>query len=171
MKYFIWFLILFLLLLVQGGVLEPLRVTANLILIVVAISAILADFNQGLIITVMGGLLLDFLSGSPDGLASMSLICAFLFVDFLLKEILARDPNQFILASSVAVCTVIYFLGFLIFNKFFGMFGLSAVVDVRYILTYQLPLTLFWNLVFGYPIYQLYLFIENVQSIRSSTIN
>jgi hypothetical protein len=165
MRNIIWFLSLFILLVIQAGILLPLHIShINLILIVVALAALLSDFNQGLVITVLGGLLLDFLSGSADGLLSMSMVISFLIVHLLLNEILARDANRFILAASVGGATVIYFAAFIVLTQIFGWIGLAGEPDTRYLLSVQLPLSMMWNLIFTYPIFLFYTLIQNLVS-------
>jgi|GEM_PF-3492007 hypothetical protein len=161
----VWLLSSFVLLLIQGGILLPLRISpVNLILVVVAMAVILSDFNQGLLITVMGGLLLDFTSGLPDGLISISLLVAFLILHFIMNEILSREPNRFILFSAVLAASIIYFIAFLAVDKLFGFIGLASRLDIRYILVVQLPLTVLWNSIFAYPIFRYYLITQNLAS-------
>lgn len=165
MRNIIWFLALTVLLFLQAGVLQPLHIAPiGLILVVVAVSALLSDFNQGLIITLLGGILMDFVSGAPDGLLSMSLLSAFLIMHLILSEILSRDPNRFILAASVVGSTIVYFVAFIVFAKLFSFFGLTDATDTGYLLTIQLPLNLMWNLIFAYPVFLFYTLIQNLVS-------
>src|SRR5438067_1553494 len=130
MRNLIWFIFLFLLLLVQGGILMPLHIAPlNLALVVVTMAVILSDFGQGLVITLMAGLLLDFISGSPDGLVSISFLIMFLALHFLLKEILAKEANRYILAVSIATGTILYFIVFLAISRMFGWLHLVEKLD------------------------------------------
>ncbi len=161
----IWFIALFLLLLIQGGILLPLHISpVNLILVVVALSTILSDFKQGFIITLFGGLMLDFISGSPDGLITMSMIIVFLVLHLILREFLSREPNRFILAATVVVATIFYYLAFLVTDRLFVIVHLAEKADVGYLLTVQLPLSMMWNLIFAYPIFLYYSLIQNLAS-------
>ena len=163
MKNIIWFFALFLLLLLQAGILLPLHLApVNLILIIVSIAVILSDFNQGLVITIIGGLLLDFVSGSPDGLVSISLLTAYLLMRVVLNRVLSREPNRFILAASVAATTFLYFFAFLAADRLFSIINLIQSTDLLYLFTVQLPLTLMWNLIFAYPIFVFYSFVQNL---------
>ncbi len=165
MRNIIWFIALIILLLIQAGILVPLGTApVSLILIVVAIATILSYFWQGLIITLLGGLLLDFVSGSPDGLISMSMVAVFLLMHLLFNELLSREPNQYILAASVAVSTVVYYLVYVAVTNFFEVLGLTGTPDTRYLLTVQLPLALMWNLIFAYPIFRYYVLVQNLAS-------
>jgi hypothetical protein len=161
----IWFLALFILLLIQGGILLPMHIApAHLILIVVALATILSEFKQGMIITLLGGLLLDFVSGSPDGLITMSVLTVFLMLHLVLREFLSREPNRFILAATIAGGTLIYYFGFIVLSKFFGILHLAEKSDVRYLLSVQLPLAMMWNLIFAYPIFKYYLLTQSLAS-------
>jgi len=165
MRNVIRFIALFLLLLIQGGILLPLHIgPISLILVIVAIAVILSDFNQGLVITLIGGLLLDFVSGSPDGLVSIALLAVFLIMHVVLNEILSREPNSYILAASVAASTVLYFIVFLVVDRLFGFLSLTQRPDIGYMLSVQLPLSLMWNLIFAYPIYKFYSLTQNLAS-------
>lgn len=164
MRPFIWFFSLFLLLIVQAGILIPLHLApVNLILIMVVSCALLTELNLSLILTLTGGLLLDFVSGTPEGLVTMSLLVVFLLLYFVLNSIIAREPNQIILFSSVAAATVAYFIVFLILNQVFGFLRLGTALDTAYILRHELPLTIFFNLMFTYPVFQYYLWIHKWQ--------
>jgi hypothetical protein len=161
MRPLIWFLSLFILLIIQAGVLVPLHLApVNLILIMVVAAVLLSDFGLGLALTLTGGLLLDFVSGSPDGLVTMSLICVFLILYFIVNSVLAREVSQIILFTSVAAATLVYFLLFFLFNQFFGLFHLATHLGVKYILTVELPLMLLFNLIFTYPVFQYYLWTQ-----------
>ncbi|HEX9503200.1 MAG TPA: hypothetical protein VF974_02655 [Patescibacteria group bacterium] len=165
MRNIIWLIALFILLLIQGGILLPLHLApVNLILIVVALATILSDFKQGLIITILGGLLMDFVSGSPDGLITMSLLIVFLILHLILKEFLSREPNRFILVATVASGTILFYFAFLVVDQLFGIIHLAEKSDVRYLLSVQLPLAVMWNLIFSYPVFQYYFLTQSLAS-------
>jgi hypothetical protein len=165
MKPLIWFVSLFLLLIVQAGVLLPLRLApVNLILVMILVAVLLSDFGLGLGLTITGGLLLDFVSGAPDGLITMSLLGIFLLAYFVLNTLLSRDPNQVILFTTVAGGTAAYIIFFLLFNQFFKIFHLGTPVGVGYLFKVELPLSLLFNLIFTYPIFQYYQWVTHLQS-------
>jgi hypothetical protein len=165
MRNIIWFFALLILIIIKAGVLLPLHITpVNLILVVVAMATILSEFNQGLIITIMGGLLLDFVSGSPDGILSMSLIVVFLVMHLILREFLSREPNRFVLSAAVAGSTIIFFLAYILVSELFGLVNLAPVIDLKYLFSVSLPLTLMWNLIFAYFIFYYYSFVQNLVS-------
>lgn len=161
MKLIIWFLSLFILLVIQAGVLMPLHLApVSLILIMVVVSALLADFNFGLGLSLAGGLFLDFASGTPDGLITMSILCVFVLLYFIVNSVLARDASQIILFTSVASATIAYFIIFLLLDQIFGLFQLTADLGYKYVLTVQLPLAVLFNLIFTYPVLKYYLWIQ-----------
>lgn len=112
----------------------------------------------------MGGLLLDFASGSPDGLQTMSLLATFGVLHLVLREFLTREPNRYVFAATVFGGTLAYFVAFLFINRFFGFLHITIRPDLRFTLTTQMPLTMIWNLVFTYPIMRLYIFVQNMVS-------
>ncbi len=165
MRNIIWFLALIVLLLFQAGVLLPLRIAPiNLILVVVAMATLLSEFSQGLVIAFMGGVLLDFVSGTPDGVMSMSIIIVFVVMHLILNQLLSKEPNKFILAASVAGSTIVYFLAHIILSKFFELFSFAPELDLDYLLTVSFPLSLMWNLLFAYFIFRYYYFVQNLAS-------
>jgi hypothetical protein len=157
MKYIIWFLSLFFLLVIQAGVLVPLHVPAvNLILVMVVAATLLSEFEFALGLTLTGGLLLDFVSGTPDGILTASTLIVFLLLYFIVNSIIAREPNQIILFSSVAATTIGYFL---IVELFYH-------TGYKFVLTRQLPWALLFNLLLTYPVFMYYLLIQK-WTIRS----
>ncbi|OGE74188.1 MAG: hypothetical protein A3I07_01445 [Candidatus Doudnabacteria bacterium RIFCSPLOWO2_02_FULL_42_9] len=165
MRNIIWFFALILLLVLQNGILVPLHIiSVNLVLIVVAIATLLSEFNQGLIITLMGGLITDFMSGLPDGVMTISFLLAFLILHFILNEILAREANRFILGVAVLGSTLVYFFSVIFVSYIFSWFNLVTQIDFMYLLSSRLPLLLLWNLIFTYPILMYYTWIQNLAS-------
>ncbi|MBX4191449.1 MAG: rod shape-determining protein MreD [Candidatus Doudnabacteria bacterium] len=161
----VWFMALSLLLLIQSGVLLPFHIApAHLIMIVIALATILSEFRQGLIITLLGGLLLDFVSGSPDGVITMSLLIVFLVLHVVLREFLSREPNKYILAATIAGGTLIYYLAYIAINRLFMWIHLADKTDVRYLFSVQLPLAIMWNLIFAYPIFKFYILTQSLAS-------
>ena len=132
----------------------------NLVLVLIIAAVLLADFNTGLGLTLAGGLLLDFISGSPDGLVTMSLLGVFLLSYFIVNSVLSREVNQFILFTSVAGATLSYFILFLLFNRIFGFFHLDTPLGFRYIFTVELPLMLLFNIIFTYPVFQYFILVQ-----------
>jgi hypothetical protein len=156
MRNIIWFLAIVFLLIIQAGVFLPLHITSvSLILIVTALAALLSDFDQGLIIVLLGGLTLDIISSSLDGIVSISLILVFLILHLILNEFLSREPNQLIIFATVAGATILFFGTFMIFDQ---------TPDIAYQLTVKLPIALIWNIIFAYPIYLYYTWIQNLVS-------
>lgn len=171
MRPIIWLLSLLLLLIIQAGVLVPLNLTpVNLILVMVTVAVLLADLNLGLGLAITGGVLLDLAAGTPDGLMALSLLCVFLFLYWIVNSALAREPSQVILFTSVAAGTIAYFIIFLLLNRVFGVFGLSAGLSTRYVLTVELPWSLMFNLLFTYPVFQYYLKVQKWTARSRSTI-
>lgn len=163
MRPLIWFLSLFFLLVVQAGVLEPLRFSpVNLILIMVVVAGFLSDFNHGLGLAIAGGLLLDFVSGSPDGLVTMSLLAVFLILYFVVNSVFSREMNQIILFTTVAAATISYFIFFLLLDQLFRIFNLSTSLGLGYLLTHELPLMLVFNLLLTYPVLKYYQWVWNL---------
>ena len=159
----IWFLAILFLLLLQISVFTPLRLSLlNLLLVLIVVSLIFASFDFGLAISLLCGILLDFLSGSADGVISFTLVSVFLLMYFVINFIVAREPSLIILFSSVIGATIGYYLVFVAFNQLFGLFGLSDSINYTNLFRDQLSISLILNLAFTYPILRFYLFIEKL---------
>ena len=165
MKILYYFVAIFLLLVFQQGVLVPLRIMPVNLLLVFSVAAMLvADFDTALGVAVTCGVLLDLTSGTPDGVIALSLLSAVLILHFILESWVSREANQPVLFSAAAGTTVAYFLLFLIFNRFFTIFNLGQDLQLSDYFLRALPLSLLFNLIFTYPVF---LFFSYVQSIRS----
>lgn len=170
MRNLLWFFAVLIMLFIQTGILFPLRLTpVNLILIMVCSAALISEFNTGLIIAMIGGLLMDFLSGSPDGLITASLLFVFLILYFVLNSLISREPNRFVLFSAVAVATVGFFAFFLGFNQVFSFFKISNSINLEYYFSVQLPIALVLNLVLTYPVFKFCLWVQNLIPSESTT--
>lgn len=161
MRNFLWLIAIFFLVVVQIGILQPLGIAAvSLMLILVIFSVILSDFNQGLFITLASGVMTDFISGLPDGLLTLSLLAVFLSLHFIQHKILAREINRIMLFASVGFGTIIYFAAFLIFGGLSYFFRLMPKPDLSFIILRNLPLALILNLVFAFPMFVYYLYLQ-----------
>ena len=165
MKYIIYFLAIFLLLVIQQGILMPLGIMPVNLLLVFAVTAMLiADFNTALGITLACGVLLDLASGTADGLITMSLVSALLILYFLLNSWVSREANRLVLFSAVAGTTVLYFFLFMVFNRIFAVFNLGQNLQLNYFFLRILPLSLLFNLIFTYPIFLYFSYVRSIQN-------
>ena len=162
MKYLIWLLAIFLLLVFQVGVLLPLHLTpVNLILVFLVVTVVMSDFDSSLVIALIGGMMLDLISGTADGMISLSMFTIFLILYFILHALVNKEPSNLILFSSVAVTSIVYFFVFLAFNAIFLIFRLNQTLDYKYFLGSELILTLFFNLLFTYPVFKYYSYVQS----------
>ena len=142
---------------------------ANLILIVICCTVLISDYNLALTLTIFGGILLDLLSASRDGLITASFLLVFLILHFVLNSVLNREPNRFVLFVSVAAATIGFYVFFLILNEILSFIHLSQGMDIVYYVKKQLPLALASNLVFTFPIFKFCSWIQkgtpSVQSV------
>ncbi len=162
MKYLIWLFSIFFLLVIQIGALMPLQITAvNLILVFLVVAIVISDFDTSLAIALIGGVMLDLISGSADGIISMTMFSIFLIMYFILHTLLHKEPSMLILFSSVAITTIIYFFVFLGLNSIFLVFHLNHVMDYKYFFGDKLISNLFFNLLFTYPVYKYYSVVQS----------
>ena len=154
---------LFLLLIIQEGVLNRLNISpVNLILIFLIIVGILNSLRFALALGLVGGLMLDFTSPFPDGLIIVCCLIVILLLDFVINKILAREPSYLIYFGSVLGGTIVFFVSLVIVNKIFIIFKINSLLNYDYILFHASWIGLILNLIFTYPVLRLYLFMENL---------
>ena len=158
----IWLIGILGLLILQTAVLLPLGVgPVNLLLVLVVVSLLFAGFDFGLGLAVGAGVILDFLSGAPDGIFALTFVVVFLLLYFIINNVLSREPNLLILFSSVAASTISYFIFLMIFNQLFKVVHLGSEINWRAVVLSDLPWSLFFNLLATYPVSRYYLAFEN----------
>jgi cell shape-determining protein MreD len=163
MKYLIWFFAIFVLLIFQAGVLSPLGISpVNLALVLVVMAMLCTDFDTALVITLTSGILLDLVSGNADGLNALTLFSVLLIMNLIMHSLVNREPNWPVLFSSVAGFTALFFLVFLAFNRFFAIFNLGIAIDYKTFFVKDLPLTLLFNLIFTYPVFRYFSWVEKL---------
>jgi hypothetical protein len=154
MRFAIWILAVFILLALQAGVLLPLHIApANVILILLVLVLLLDSPQTALTIAGAGGVMLDFLSGTGDGLFTLSFLAVTGLMYFLFEVFLNRDLNNWIVAGSVAAATWLFALILFVGNWVFNWFGLGAGLDISSFAWQYVVLSLLFNLVLTYPIW------------------
>lgn len=173
MRKLIWILLICLLLVAQAGILDPLRIApVNLTLLLVVAAVLFSSLSEVLVVAVAGGVITDLVSGTPDGLITFTLLCTALTLYLVFSQVLSRHANQAVLFGSTAFAHVLFIFWFLAFNGIFGIFGAGIPVSTSHFFTHYGLLGLVWNMLLAYPIFQLYLLIDeliprhNVQPIR-----
>lgn len=144
----------FILLALQAGVLVPLGiVSANLVLILLVLALLLDSPQTAVTIAASGGVMLDFLSGTGDGLFTLSMLGVMGVMYFLFEVFLNRDLNNWIVAGSIAAATWLF--AFILFgaNWLFNWFSQGAGVNVSSFVTHYLAWSLLFNLLLTYPIW------------------
>jgi hypothetical protein len=134
----------------------------NLPLVLVVVSLLFASFNFGLTLALGSGIVLDILSGLPDGVFAIAFVLVFLLLYFIVHNILTKEPNMLILFSAVAAGTLVYYILMIGITEFFSFFGSRHLIDVKGVLIMDLAKNLIFNLVFTYPVLQVYLWIEKL---------
>ena len=162
-RYILWLIAIFVLIVLQSAVFIPLNFDhVNLLLVLIVVSLLFADFDFGLIFSTICGLILDFLSGIPDGIFAFSLVSIFLILYFVVNNVLAKEPSLLILFASVAVATLLFFGLFLLYNQIFKMFGLATVINYKSLLLFDLPSALVFNLLLTFRVLKYYTWVENL---------
>jgi len=169
MKFILWLIAIFVLLIVQVGILKPLNIfPVNLLLIVITIAALTFEFEFGLFLVLISGIMLDFISGLPDGLLIASSFATYLILYFTFSALLVSESNLVILFSSVLAATVIFFVLYLVFHQLLFALHLTTKIDIAYLFKVSLPIEALFNLVFTYPIYKFFSWIQKITHLKQA---
>lgn len=152
------FLIISFLLILQLSFFPSLSIAhsfANLVLIFVIIRALLGNLEETVWTALFAGVLLDFFSGTPDGLLTLSLLMSTVGTYFIARGFISSQRWILFVFGSVLVGSVLFILSFLIINWMFGFINLSVVINYPQLLRQKIWLDLLWNLLFAFPIFLL----------------
>lgn len=165
MKHVIATLSLFLLLVVQTGILAQLGLGAvgNLMLLFTLMAVVSSDVQEGLITAIIAGVMLDLASGSRDGTLLICFLACFGFTYAYIYKFVPRDTNRLILLSCVAINTVLFAIVFVFVNKFLVVLGLDTLVDWKFVLGKKLIIDLVINVIFAYPIFVYFSYIKKLE--------
>lgn len=163
MKYLIWVVAIFILLVVQAGILLSLHLQlANLPLVILLIGLLFAEFEFAQILALICAAGLDLASGTA-GTAVLAMLILFYLMHFAVNNIVDREPNQLILFATVAGGTVIYFGLFWTVHFAFGRLGAQVPgLAGREFFLMDLPVAIVLNLVFTYPVFMFYNAVESL---------
>jgi cell shape-determining protein MreD len=165
MRYFLQVITLFVLLVLQGGIVNRLLPAAggNLVLVYVILASIAVGLVDGISLALVGGLMLDLSSRSLAGVSMIAMASVFGLSYFLINKFMPREPNAWVLATSVVLGTVVFDLVFVIIISLLHVVHIAPAADWKYIFGSKLLLDLAVNLFFAYPIYQLSLVVQKLE--------
>ncbi len=172
MKYFIYLIVIFFLLIVETGILGQFQFLPVVPYLLVIFSAILVPLEEkrlAIFTIAASGVILDFISGLPDGIMLLSLGFACLTSFVLVYWWLAKEYNIGILFVSVGATTLVFIISVLIFSKLFSLMGLGSGIDYAYLIIHRFVWYLVLNLILTYPMYLFYLFLSHTVSKRWPT--
>lgn len=161
MRILIWIVAVFLLLVLQTALLAPFHLgLANLVLILLVLALLLDSPQTAVTIAVAGGIMLDFLSGSGDGLMTLSFLLVLSAMYFLFETFLNRELNNWIVAASIGAATWIFAVSWAISNWIFNWFGQGVRVDWQIFAWEYLGLSLVLNIILTYPVWKYLSLVE-----------
>ena len=163
MRILLWALAVFLLLVFQSAVLKPLGIApVNLVLILLVLALLLdSPYTAGLI-ALSGGIILDFLSGTGDGLFTLSLLLVLSIMYFMFEAFLNRELNNWIVAASIAAATWIFAACLILSNWIFNWFNQGQVLNWPSFVWEYLVLSLIFNLALTYPVWKYLSWVERL---------
>lgn len=165
-RYIIIFVLLFILLALQGGFINNLGFGSfgNLILLYTVTTVILGTFEESFFTVLVGGLMLDLVSGTRAGLSIVSLFAVFGFTTLLVTRFTQKEPNRWILFLCVSAGTIIFNATFAGLSQLLAVMHLANVLGFDFALGKKLLLDLVVNLVLAYPFLYIYNFSQNLGS-------
>jgi hypothetical protein len=159
MRTVIWIIAVFVLLALQAGILGNLHflpAVPGLLVIFCAVAMAREAWPDTAIVVAVSGIMLDFVSGLPDGILLIALGLASGFGYVLLHWWLARDYNNWILLVAAGAVTIVNFLATLGVAKLFSLAGLGGGLDYGYLLGHELVWAVVLNLLLAFPVYLYY---------------
>jgi rod shape-determining protein MreD len=165
MKYAIWAMAIFLLLILQSGFVNQLGAgpAGNLILIFCVMAAVWYPRNEALVICLIGGLMLDFSGNSTAGTMVVCLSVAALVVQLFINRFVPKNPGILILGAIVLVSTILFSASNIIFANLLHYLHLGTTIDWRYVLGKKLLIDLAANAILLYPVYLYFTLVEKIQ--------
>jgi hypothetical protein len=167
MKWLIWILAVFVLLVLNTGVFSQiyfLPILPGMLVVFGAVILTLEDQRDWLIITAISGVMMDFASGLPDGVMLLSLFCASGMVYILTNWLITREYGWITLFATSAVMSTLFFLLVLGFAKIFDLVAFDVSIDYAYFFTRKILWYIVINLILTYPVYIYYLLIKRLIS-------
>lgn len=155
------FLVLFLLI----SFLAVLPISFIPLVVLAIITALHSEQAESAFVVILSGLLLDFFSGLPDGVLTLSLVIAALTGYFLSHAVLAAYNHRLILFVSILSASLVFNLSVILFTLFLSIFNLVNAGEVARQVFSGLLIHLSLTAVLSYPIMWLY---ESVQRIKLS---
>lgn len=124
-----------------------LGVSPDLVLLLTVSAILLQGIREGILIALVGGLMLDALSGGPFGLATLSLVVVSLLAG--LGEINVFRAAKFLPYLTIVTATLIYNLVFLFLLQMTGRVVVWGASLLRVVLPAMLVNLLFMPIVYG----------------------
>lgn len=161
MRIFAWAFAAFLLIVLQTGLLVPLGLwPVNLILVFVVLALLAGRLQGSMTAAIAGGLMLDFLSGSADGIFTFTFLLTWWFMHAVYEGFVKREVNRWTFVLSVLGGTWVFGICLLLVNWVYSWFNQGQVISwSNYLLTYFVWGALF-NLLLSYPIWKYISFVE-----------
>jgi hypothetical protein len=163
-RYGLYILVLFLLLVIQAGLVAELGLgmVGNLLLLFTIVAVVLTDVEESLAIALLSGFMLDLVSGPRDGTFMICFVACFGFTYFFIYKFVPREPDRIILFSCIVLNTILFAICFVVVNKLFVLIHLDTAFDWHHVLGKKLLLDLGMNTILAYPVYLVYLLVQKV---------
>lgn len=166
MRYLLWIIAIVVLLVLNNGIFGVFHfslIPPIALLPLVAAAVVAEDRPKVWLLAVVSGILLDFVSGLPDGIMLLSIIISVGFL-MLLKSMFLRKEQHFLFVyAATGLMSLVFFLLILSINQLFILLGLSAS---RLETTYLLGMNLVWfvvlNIIVAFPVLYYYHFIDSL---------
>jgi hypothetical protein len=129
----------------------------NILLVYLSVLLLFLSFQEMLLPVITCGVLLDFFSGTPDGVMLASLLAGVSLAYYLGEMIFTERTNNFLNIFYVLTATIGFTLTAAILNNLARVLSYDQGVAWNNLLTFNLGAAVIFNLLFLYPVYLFYL--------------
>lgn len=164
MKNLPWILGIIILFAFQLAISQSFSFAPNLVLIFLCIMLRYFSIKRVLAASILAGVLLDYYSGSPDGIMIASVIAAVSVSYFLSQSFFHEHLHEFMLGFYVIFSSIFFVLTYLLLNQVLVFFNWSTIASWSQLWGWEMLIRVILNLIFIYPVLWFYEFVIFAQN-------
>lgn len=130
--------------------------TPNLVLVYLCVLLLFLNIKNVLWIGAIGGVLLDFFSGLPDGVILVALLGSVTGSYYIGQSVFTEKLSNLILLFYTAIASILFLLIAAFAQYLLTLGGIGHLPDISYLLTRKLGADVIFNLLFLFPVYYYY---------------
>lgn len=133
-----------------------------LLLVFTVAAAIYGRVREALFVGLMSGVLLDYLSGLPDGVFLLTFLLLVLILRFTMRLLSEKKDNLLTVAAIMLCATLGYYLLVFSLSQLFSFLGTGQSFNLVWFFRKNFWIAAVLNVILFYPTYRYYLFISKV---------